>query len=77
MKDKVREVNGTEVFTPEDMMNLLKEARDTVTMKVVQANSTFMTREQVGIHTLSIEYTMIISLIQRTIVFDIESSASK
>lgn len=43
VKDKVREVNGTEVFTPEDMMLLLKEAGSTVTMKVVPANSNMTT----------------------------------
>lgn len=45
VKDKVREVNGTEVFTPEDMMLLLKEAGSTVTMKVVPANSNMTTRD--------------------------------
>nr|KAG5704673.1 hypothetical protein BaRGS_025315 [Batillaria attramentaria] len=33
--DKVREVNGIEVYTPEDMMLLLKEATTSVTMKIV------------------------------------------
>ncbi|PVD31585.1 hypothetical protein C0Q70_07000 [Pomacea canaliculata] len=44
--DKVREVNGTEVFTPEDMMILLKEASASVTMKVVPSyNSSAPTDE--------------------------------
>jgi hypothetical protein len=48
VKDKVREVNGTEVFTPEDMMLLLKESGNTVTMKVVPANSEMTTHENVS-----------------------------
>ncbi|XP_076453254.1 protein PALS2-like [Babylonia areolata] len=33
--DMVREVNGTEVYTPEDMMHILKDAATSVTMKIV------------------------------------------
>ena len=47
MDDKVLEVNGVEVYTPEDMMILLKEASTSVTMKIVPSYRNMSFREQV------------------------------
>lgn len=44
--DKVREVNGIEVYTPEDMMLLLKEATTSVTMKIVPSYRNIAHSEQ-------------------------------
>ena len=41
------EVNGVEVYTPEDMMILLKEASTSVTMKIVPSYRNMSFREQV------------------------------
>ena len=48
MDDKVREVNGVGVYTPEDMMLLLKEASTSVTMKIVPSYRNMSFREQVN-----------------------------
>ena len=48
VEDKVREVNGVEVYTPEDMIRLLKEASTSVTMKIVPSHRNLAFREQVG-----------------------------
>jgi len=47
VEDKVLEVNGVEVYTPEDMMILLKEASTSVTMKIVPSYRNMSFREQV------------------------------
>lgn len=46
VNDKVREVNGSEVYTPEDMMLLLKEATTSVTMKIVPSHRNLTIKEQ-------------------------------
>lgn len=44
--DFVREVNGQDVYTPEDMMLLLKEASTSITMKIVPCHRLAVINEQ-------------------------------